>query len=460
MCPVLAREFFSAHALAPSKVAVAVSGGIDSTALLLMLAEWNDRPFELVAFHVDHRLRGTESDGDRIAVTRLCSELGLPLHVLDGSVEAGSVRSSGVEAAARAVRRERLLSAARAHAVDLIALAHNADDQSESVLLALLRGGGARRLAGMRPVDPPFIRPLLEMRRAEIEQYLAGRNVVARTDSTNSDTRFLRNRVRHEVLPLLELIQPAIRERLSETALQLQETESILASEESRLRKAHVRIDDDRTSFDSVLMSDHPHLFRRILLDEAFRLDPSARELTAADLRSVEARLHAGARRLTLTKLLEVLASPDIVTVCVRRESSSESLELPVDEGTDILWPPLGWRIRVERLEKDDGSRDAMCHTFSLPDGGGLVLRTRQAGDRFHPFGHSGPKKLKEWLINRKIERTMRDRLPLLVHDDAIVWIGGLALAAPFAVREESRRIYRVTAGRADADSLDRDADT
>lgn len=463
-------EFFVRHALTPSKLAVAVSGGVDSTALLVMLAEWTTRPFMLAAIHVDHHLRGRESDGDRAFVIDLCRRLSVPVEAVDAVPDESLIRSSGLENAARVARRAALTATARLMGADYVALAHHADDQAESVLLALLRGGGARRLAGMRAVDAPVIRPLLHVRRREIEQFVTSRGLEPGLDSTNADTRFLRNRIRHDVLPLLESIQPRIREHLDETAEQLREIEGIVSDAEAAVRRAYVRDSPGETVIAREALERHSHLFRRILLDEAFARDAAARELTAGDLRSIETKLKGGARRITITKDLELFADATAIRLCPRAPAEPpRPVEIPIPVGQEVEWPLLGWRIRVDRLSEDDGSRDADRQTFSLPGEPRLVLRNRRPGDRFHPFGLSASKKLKDLLIDRKIDRTTRDKLPLLVHENTIVWIGGVALAEPFAVRPQSRYIFRVSVARdespevgsrTDADPLDRKSDT
>ena len=173
---------------------VAVSGGPDSTALLLALREI-DVPIS--AAHVNHHLRGAESDGDEQFVRELCARLGVALRVADGSLDPDRIRDHGIEGAARDVRHALLQEIRSEAGATHIATAHHKIDQAETILMLLITGGGLAGLRGIHPVRADgVIRPLLEVSRVDIETFLAQRRVVPRIDRSNSDPRFLRNRVR------------------------------------------------------------------------------------------------------------------------------------------------------------------------------------------------------------------------------------------------------------------------
>ena len=186
------RRFFARYRIARGPIVAAVSGGIDSTALLIALVEMGDIDFS--AAHVNHHLRGAESDDDEAYVRELCARYDIPLRVAEGRLDPDAVRQRGIEAAAREVRHARLREIA---GTALIATAHQKNDQAETVLMRLMSGGGIAALRGIHPVrDDGVIRPLLEVTREEIEQFLAERNVTPRFDRSNADSRFLRNRIR------------------------------------------------------------------------------------------------------------------------------------------------------------------------------------------------------------------------------------------------------------------------
>src|SRR5712691_5996617 len=201
---------------------VAVSGGPDSTALLLALQEIGT---PIVAAHVNHHLRGPESDADEAFVRELCDRYRVSLRVADGSLDPDAIRHRGIEAAAREVRHARLHAIRGEVDATHIATAHQKNDQAETILMRLMTGGGLAGLRGIHPIrEDGIIRPLLEVSRAEIEAFLQERGVVARTDRSNSDPRFLRNRVR----ALLTQFDANVIDNLAAIAAQAREQWTIL----------------------------------------------------------------------------------------------------------------------------------------------------------------------------------------------------------------------------------------
>src|SRR5688500_3828893 len=167
------RQFFVKQQIAPTAIVAAVSGGVDSTALLLALSDLRDEGWDLAAVHVNHHLRGSESDADAVFIRELCAGLAVPLEIADGSLDPERVRYRGVEAAARDVRYARLREKAGSR---LVATAHQKNDQAETVLIRLLTGSGIAGLRGVHPVrNDGFVRPLLEVSRDQIEAFLRER---------------------------------------------------------------------------------------------------------------------------------------------------------------------------------------------------------------------------------------------------------------------------------------------
>src|SRR5688500_14168771 len=194
MLLTVVRQFFVKQNIDSGRIVAAVSGGGDSTALLLALSDLRDEGFDLAAVHVNHHLRGSESDADEAFIRDLCAQLRVSIEVADGTLDADAIKHRGLEAAARDVRYRRLREKAGS---DLVATAHQKNDQAETVLIRLLTGSGIAGLRGVHPVRADgFIRPLLDVTRDEIESFLRERGVTPRCDRSNEDPRFLRNRVR------------------------------------------------------------------------------------------------------------------------------------------------------------------------------------------------------------------------------------------------------------------------
>lgn len=417
------RNFFAANGIEGEPLVAAVSGGIDSTALLIALTELG--AFELVAAHVNHHLRGAESDGDEAFVRDLCARLGVPLRVADGTLDAEAVRHRGVEAAAREVRHARLHEIRAEAGARWIATAHQKNDQAETIVMRMMAGGGIAALRGIRPVrDDGVIRPLLEVTRADVEHFLAERGVVARVDSSNADLRFTRNRVR---AALRELGGVAI-ENIASVAAQSRQAWEVL--ERAIDAAEDVEATDDATRFRS-LPAD-AWLRQALLRRHIARLDPGARDV---DVVRLAEQVESG-KRISVTKNLEW---EDFVLG--RVGEPVPQFEARLAPGQPAHVPGAIITIRPA------GNATASGQRIQLPKGADptFTVRNRRAGDRFQPLGFPHEKKLKELLIDRKIAARVRDRIPLLIWNGAIVWVAGVEVSEKFKVTGGEADRYEVS---------------
>jgi tRNA(Ile)-lysidine synthase len=415
------RRFFADHGIRGPIVA-AVSGGVDSTALLVALVEVSGVEFS--AAHINHHLRGAESDDDEAYVRELCARYDIPLRVADGTLDPEAVRHRGIEAAAREVRHARL----REIAGDaLIATAHQKNDQAETVLMRLMTGGGIAALRGIHPIrEDGFIRPLLNVTRAEIERFLNDRNITPRFDRSNTDPRFLRNRVR----TTLREFEPSIIDNLAAIADQAQTQWPLL--QRAIDAAEDIEATDAETRFRS--MPDDPWIRQALLLRHIRRLDPEARDVSAADLE----RLAAVSTRTSVTKSLELLREGGQI-VLRRRETATPQFEIEIDAGTEVFIPEIETTVSVYPGQEKN-------QIIQLPTGATphFIVRNRRDGDRFRPLGMPHDKKLKDFLIDRKIAATSRDRIPLLLWNGTIVWVAGVEVSELFKVTGETADRYEV----------------
>lgn len=414
------RRFFAAHSLAPRRVLVAVSGGFDSTALFLALHELGG--IELVAGHVNHHLRGADSDGDEAFVRDLCARLGIVLRVADGTLADDDVKRVGIEAAARDVRMARLQEIRKATDAGFIATAHQKNDQAETILMRLMTGGGIAALRGIHPVrDDGVIRPLLDVPRAAILAYLAARGVTPRHDRSNDDPRFLRNRVRamlaeSDVDNLAAVAgQAAAQWRVLERAID--EAEDVMAI-------------DNETIFRS--LPDDPWLRQALLLRHIRRLDPLARDVSARDLERIAT---STAKRESVTKSVELIRRGGRI---ILRRVVEACPDFEVELTTRAHIAEIGVTLSLSR------ERDGQL--IALPRGAEprFIVRNRRRGDRFHPLGMPEEIKLKDFLINRKVPAEARDRLPLVVWNGEIVWVAGVEVSERFKVGGGEGDVYAV----------------
>jgi len=424
------RRFFAAHGLAGRQIVIAVSGGVDSTALLLALVEMGGIQFSAV--HINHHLRGTESDDDEAYVRELCARYDIPLRVADGTLDPDAVRHRGIEAAAREVRHARLREIA---GTKLIATAHQKNDQAETVLMRMMTGGGIAALRGIHPVrDDGVIRPLIEVTRTEIEQFLAERNLTPQFDRSNADPRFLRNRVR----ALLREFDATVVDNLAAIAEQARQQWPVL--ERAIDAAEDVTTTANETRFRS--MPEDAWLRQALLLQHIRRLDPEARDVSAADL----GRLAGETKRTSVTKSIELLQDGDQIVLRRRnQEVRVPDFEVEIDAGNEVHIPEIEATIRV-RQPGNPATRQPNTQLIQLPSGATshFTIRNRRDGDRFRPLGMAHDKKLKDLLIDRKIAATSRDRIPLVIWQGTIAWVAGVEVSELFKVTGEAADLYEV----------------
>jgi tRNA(Ile)-lysidine synthase len=430
---------------------VGVSGGPDSVALLSLLVEGSWRPH---VCHLNHQLRGSESDADAEFVRTLADHYQLPVTIDSRDIPAVAAgRKLSVEDAARRVRLEFFAEVAARTGITKLALAHTADDQVETFLMRLLRGAGVPGLVGIWPERKlgslRVIRPLLKVRRSEIIEYLNNKKFSYRTDPSNLDTRFTRNRVRHELLPMLERdFNPAIREVLLRTA-------EILRDEDFYLLKHVAQTYYMRTSHDDALqvakLREFPVAVQRRLIrfwlggeDESgqrFTFDhiEAVRELVASD--SPSAELHLPDDLIVYREYEWLRKSP-------REELLPVQGCWPFKMDGDTVIRELGATL-VSHPERSEGalSKQEGTECFDANAlGNKLFVRTWKEGDRFQPLGMTESKKLQDFFVDEKVPRRQRGRVPLLCASDGrIAWVAGVRIAEPFKVTEGTRRILRIS---------------
>ena len=380
------------------EIVCAVSGGADSMALLwslyLLKEEWD---LKLSAAHFNHHLRGAESDRDEAFVREFCNGYGIPLYVGSADVKPGK---KGLEAAAREARYAFLRTLP-----GKIATAHTADDNAETVLLHLVRGTGLKGLGGIMPKNGNVIRPLLGVTRAQVEALLEEYCVDHITDSSNDTDSFLRNRLRHHVMPLLAAENPRIAENMSAMALRLRQDEEALA-EAAAFNGPHSV---------ETLKHQHPAIRARAL--EAF--------LKSSGVREPEAEHIALAEALIFTDKPSAAAQfPGGVTIA----RNYDTLELRKNQDIPAeITLPIGqtvsfgdYRITCAPAEVIENSETV----FTVSPVGGIRIRSRQTGDALRLSG--GTKTLKKRFIDKKIPASRRPLIPVICDDAGILAVGEL----------------------------------
>ncbi len=433
------------------KILVAVSGGPDSVCLLHMLNRLaKEMDLDLHIAHINHGIRKRESKREEKFVKSLADGMGLPVTVksLDVPAYARGKRLT-IEEAARDMRYRALESFATRLGIKKIALGHTASDQVETVLMHFLRGSGPQGLSGMAPVRKlgrsSIIRPLIEINREEILQYLKENNLTFCLDSSNRRTEYFRNKIRLNLLPLLRKnynrnIEGALL-RLSEIS---KEENAYWDSVIERVFRRVVSREKGKISVDFRRFLRYNVVIQRRVLHRLLGGIVSLRQIEA--IRSLAYKSSEG-KRIYLGKKFSVRKEGDFLTFSSSPEGRFKRFNYPIR---------VPGKNEIRQLDLTVNTRIVNSHPVSHRvtntayfdvdkiNWKGLVLRNRRDGDRFRPFGLRGTKKLSDFFIDRKISRNLRDRIPLLVDGDDILWVMGIRRADKARITEGTRRVLEV----------------
>ncbi len=438
------------------RVAVAVSGGPDSVALLRVLCAWRETlGLELAVVHVDHGLRGTESVDDAMFVGQLARQSGLPFFLKQLTLQRLLRKRQGesVQAVAREMRYAYLWEVAGDWGAAKVAVGHTQDDQMETVLMWMLRGAGLAGLSGMPAQRHPcVIRPFLHVSRSELVRYLAGQHCEFRVDASNEDPKYTRNRLRRELVPLLKTFNPGIADVLSRQA--------------AILREEHRYLDDTATAaLQSATMSrarDGIVLSRSRFLTVPVPIQRRMVLRTADDLRHKPGRLRFEAVETILRRVvhgvsgsavrfgrLDVMREYDRITFAIvladHEQRVKRELSCLWSFPGSVRWPITGQTIEgtvrdaaTVSIARNDSAAYLDVDQFSHE----LVVRSWRPGDYFFPYGMGGRrKKIQDFFSDTKVRQTERRAVPLVVAPEGILWVGGYRADHRFRVTQETRRI-------------------
>ncbi len=444
-------------------VLVAASGGADSTALVYLLKDATPRlGIDLAGLaHFNHRLRGAAADEDERFCREMAGRLSLVFEAGSGDVRRAARRwGTSVEDAGRRLRYDFLAEAALRAGATHVALGHTQDDQAETVLLNLLRGAGTLGLGGMPASRGMFVRPLLDCRHRELVEYLAAAGLPFREDASNLDRRYLRNRVRHDILPALEGVAPSVVASLARTAeIARADAEYLDQLAGAELARVTRESDGRKLTLDGAALAAMPTGLVRRVACLALRLRSGGR-FTGFDQAERLIALARGARRgpLALPGVLAAVTEPrrlTLVSVGGRGPAEAPGARSPRTFFRESLSIPgevvieggfrLSSELRLGGLEAVGSAASVSDSRTAVIDAGlatGLVVRFRRPGDWFRPLGLGGRKKLQDFFVDRKVRRDERDTTPLVVDtDDRIVWVCGHAISEDFRVSERTRAV-------------------
>jgi tRNA(Ile)-lysidine synthase len=444
-------------------VLVGVSGGPDSLCLLHVLRSLSeDMGFSIEAVHVNHMLRSKESDQDEEYVRSVCRNWGINLSVYRKDVKRLMAdKGLSLEAAARKARYDAFDTCAKNLGADRIAVAHNRNDQAETVLMNIMRGSGIEGVSGMRYIRGRIIRPLLDTDRSAIDEYCRSHGLSPRTDSSNFDDTFTRNRVRNRLFPFMkELLCQDPVESISRMAALLREDAEYLESEAARI-------------FDGACEIKHDEGKKKIKLNiNALKGSPWA--LASRTMRKAIQGLVIGLTGIEKKHICDVLELAEsgrtgavihlprgirvkkgydiLVFYLAEEQDKPVKFQKKLNVPGVTLIKEIGLSCETEILTgKDVYSNikllpaDSLTQFFDYERTGSVIyIRNRHNGDVFMPINSKGRRKLKDYLIDRKVPESERDKIPVVAVGNEIVWITGYNISDKFKVTENTKTVLKV----------------
>lgn len=401
------------------KVLVALSGGADSVALLRVLLRLG---YACEAAHCNFHLRGEESVRDERFVRALAERLGVPLHVIHFDTNAyAASHNVSVEMAARELRYDWFAKLRQECGAKVVAVAHHRDDSVETFLLNLVRGTGINGLQGIRPVNGDVVRPLLCVSRAEILDYLSSLGQDYVTDSTNLQDEFVRNKLRLNVIPMLETINPSVSDTIAETARRLSDVAQVY---QEAIQAAKQRVMPDGETIDIPVLCREPGA-QNLLFELLYPLG-----FNAAQVNDVFRTLHGESGRMFYSREWVLLIDRNRL---IRRPSGE------VEPQPELC---------LERMEVNPpfsvphNNKEAYVDAEKVQ--GELTLRKWQSGDKFIPFGMKGFKSVRNYLRDKKFSRFKKERQWVVCDGDRIVWLVNERLDNRFRVTSETRFVINL----------------
>ena len=493
-------DFIHGYGLIPGKetVVVAVSGGADSVCLLHILAKWGGRlGTRLHAAHLNHQLRGLESEADAEYVSNLAGRLGIPISIDRQNVAAyRTERRCSIEEAARELRYAFLSRIARQVGAQRIATGHTRDDQVETILMHILRGTGTSGLCGLPPCSPMaydsqrtslptealsaserqpgnllVIRPLLDAGREETVSYCREYQLEPRIDSSNLSSSFFRNRLRLHLLPLLRKYNPGIDQALLRLRDIAKEDNAFIEMQAAELWEKVARQENNTVYLNKKHVAGLPVALQRNLLRAAVtKLAGDVRDIEANHVEAARGLLSKPAsKRISLPRGLVCQQGYDELVIATQHSARGKQSQFPPCPFPQLPyefhlrvpgktafpgWNVLATMVRgqaaslLSRATLSEGDKpyqsNLVAHFDLQKTGMNLFVRQRRPGVRFQPLGMRTSKKLYEFMVDAKIPRSWRDRIPIVCSPQQIIWVAGWRIDDRVKLTEASKEILRL----------------
>ena len=444
------------------RIVLGVSGGADSISLFFVMLELSKKyNIKIVVVHVNHGIRGEEARQDEEYVQKLCKERSIDFECVHAKVkELAKQQKLSEEEVGRKVRYEAFAQATKKYNCNKIAVAHNQNDVSETVLLNLFRGSGLKGLVGIEPIRGNIIRPLLCVERSEIEEYLLERNIEYHNDATNFETNYTRNKIRLKVLPYVEAeVNERASEHIAKSAGILSQASSFIDMEACKLYNQCVKDEDgvfeiELESFEKGHLILQKEVVRKVL----FAIAKKQKDIEMSHVDSVLELIEKGAgKRVDLPYHMEAIHYYNKVVLRKKNLIKGEKmLEIEAVIPGSVRIPDTNMQLSFELITVSEDNRSELEKMYSVKKNdytkwfdydkirNTVLARYRKTGDFFECNSSGNRKKLKDFFIDQKVPAEKRERILLLADGNHIIWVIGFRISEYYKVNSGTRRILKV----------------
>ncbi len=423
-----------------TKVIVGLSGGMDSMVLLDVLMLLG---YRCMAAHCNFHLRGDESNRDETFVKKWCKSIDIPYTSINFDTnQYAADRKISIEMAARELRYNWFETLRKHYQADYIAVAHHKDDTVETVLLNLIRGTGIKGLTGISAKNGYVVRPLLCISRSEIENYISERDIPYVTDSTNNEDLYLRNSLRLNVIPLLETLNPSVKETIYRTSRNVTEAEKVYS--ESIQKSIKEVFSNNKIDIDQLRQTASP---RSVLFEllAPYNFTPSTIEDISESIDSISGKVFFSDSSADLEKKkYRLIKDRNSFLLNVVNETNNENETYFIEKGINEINIPINIKIKKLSSSADIAFNKHTIYIDADKIKYPLVLRKWRSGDWFIPFGMKGRKKLSDYFTDRKFSLKDKEDAWLLASGDDIVWIVGERNDDRFKISENTKQIISI----------------
>ncbi len=418
------------------KLLIAVSGGLDSIALLHLLFKME---MDCVVAHCNFRLRGEDSEGDLTFVQELAEAYNYPFHSIAFDTATFSEENHiSIEMAARDLRYEWFEKIRKEKECKYILTAHHADDVIETVLINLARGTGIYGLTGIKAKKGNLVRPLLSFSREELKAYTTENELSFREDYTNAQTDFVRNKIRHQIIPVLQEINPSIQKTMNENVARFSDVELIYNNEIKEKKLSFVEEKDDQLLISvselKKIPANNSHLFE-LLKPYGFH---------SRDVINIIESLDAISGKLFYSEEYQILRDREYLILSKKLEKESVEYLLSENESIEISERRLNCSVFYKPSDFKFSTNPQIACFDAAKLNFPLKLRKWQEGDVFHPIGMKGRKKVSDYFIDNKFSLTDKENAWLLVSGNDIVWLLGHRMDDRYKIKKETKSICEI----------------